>query len=328
MDFLTLMIVNIHPQVIFQGFSQDCGYMAANKTDMIATKRTLKRFKTVLADYTVYGRINIVTIINKQATVRYRMNIGFFDSGIGGLSVLREAIALLPNENYIYYADSDNAPYGTKTKDEVKNLTFNAVKFLVDKNIKALVVACNTATSAAVRELRRVYEFSIIGMEPAVKPAVEKNAGAGKRVLVLATPLTLKEEKFQSLVSKFDADHIVDMLPAPKLVEFAEKFIFSGPEVDRYIREIMPEPIHQYGTVVLGCTHFPLFRESLTRILPAEIDIIDGNKGTVNHLYDMLKTANLLNSSAERGHVVFYKSGVQVKDRATIENYEKILFSS
>ncbi len=255
------------------------------------------------------------------------MNIGFFDSGIGGLSVLREALTLLPNENYIYYADSNNAPYGIKTKEEVRQLTFNAVKFMVDKGIKALVVACNTATSAAVRDLRAIYEFPIIGMEPAVKPAVAKNADGRKRVLVLATPLTLKEEKFQSLVTRFDSAHIVDMLPAPKLVEFAERFIFSGPEVDSYIKEIMPEDIEKYGTIVLGCTHFPLFRQALTGILPANVDIIDGNKGTVKYLHDILKESNLLNPYAGNGQVVFYKSGIQVKDNATIKNYNRILYS-
>ena len=157
------------------------------------------------------------------------MYIGFFDSGIGGLSVLKEALKILPNENYIYYGDTENAPYGTKTKEEVKDLTFRAVEFLDKHKIKALVVACNTATSAAVRELREKYSFPIIGMEPAIKPAVENNQKKGKRVLTLATPLTLKEEKFQSLISKFDVEHIVDMLPAPKLVEFAEKFIFFRP---------------------------------------------------------------------------------------------------
>ncbi len=256
------------------------------------------------------------------------MNIGFFDSGIGGLSVLREAVALLPNENYIYYADSDNAPYGIKTKEEVRQLTFNAVSSMVDQGIKALVVACNTATSAAVRDLRGVYGFPIIGMEPAVKPAVAKNADGGKRVLVLATPLTLKEEKFQSLVTRFDSGHIVDMLPAPKLVEFAERFIFSGSEVDSYIKEILPEDIHMYGTIVLGCTHFPLFRRALAGILPADVDIIDGNKGTVNHLHEILKAENLLNPSAQKGHVVFYKSGILVKDSETIENYQRIISDS
>ncbi len=256
------------------------------------------------------------------------MNIGFFDSGIGGLSVLREAMALLPNENYIYYADSDNAPYGIKTKEEVRQLTFNAVKFMVDRGIKALVVACNTATSAAVRDLRGAYGFPVIGMEPAVKPAVAKNTDAGKRVLVLATPLTLKEEKFQSLVTRFDSCHIVDMLPAPKLVELAERFIFSGPEVDSYIKGILPEDIHKYGTVVLGCTHFPFFKPALAGILPADVDIIDGNRGTVNYLHQVLKTENLLSPSTRKGKVVFYKSGIQVKDNETIDNYKKIISDS
>jgi len=255
------------------------------------------------------------------------MNIGFFDSGIGGLSVLREALMLMPNENYIYFADSDNAPYGTKTKEEVKKLTFNAVGFLNERGIKALVIACNTATSAAVRDLREAYDFPVIGMEPAVKPAVDKNNNGGKRVLVIATALTLKEEKFQNLISRFDAEHIVDMLPATKLVEFAEKFMFYGPEVSDYIKEIMPDNIDQYGTLVLGCTHFPLFRQALEENLPKEIDIIDGNRGTVNHLMDILKNNNLLSRSDKKGKVTFYKSGVEVKDQTLLKKYEKILYS-
>lgn len=228
------------------------------------------------------------------------MCIGFFDSGIGGLSVLREALKLMPNENYIYYGDTDNSPYGIKTKEEVKELTFSAVEFLVKHDIKALVVACNTATSAAVRDLRQKYDFPVIGMEPAIKPAVEKNNGAQKRVLTLATPLTLKEEKFQSLVSRFDTGHIVDMLPAPKLVEFAERFIFSGSDVEAYLREILPADIDKYGTLVLGCTHFPLFKEVLTKIVPG-MDIIDGNEGTVKYLYKVLKAGNKTNTTEEKG---------------------------
>lgn len=252
------------------------------------------------------------------------MCIGFFDSGIGGLSVLREALKLMPNENYIYYGDTDNSPYGIKTKEEVKELTFSAVEFLVKHDIKALVVACNTATSAAVRDLRQKYDFPVIGMEPAIKPAVEKNNGAQKRVLTLATPLTLKEEKFQSLVSRFDTGHIVDMLPAPKLVEFAERFIFSGSDVEAYLREILPADIDKYGTLVLGCTHFPLFKEVLTKIVPG-MDIIDGNEGTVKYLYKVLKAGNKTNTTEEKGKIIFYKSGTLVDDPALLENYRRIL---
>ncbi len=255
------------------------------------------------------------------------MRIGFFDSGIGGLSVLKEALILLPNENFIYYGDNDNAPYGIKTKDEVRELTFSAVEFLAKHNIKALVVACNTITSAAVRDLREKYSFPVIGMEPAIKPAVENN-NAHKRVLTLATPLTLKEEKFQSLVSRFDTEHIVDMLPAPKLVEFAESFIFSGPEVEAYLREILPSDIYQYGTLVLGCTHFPLFKDVLKTIVPADMDIIDGNKGTVKHLYDILRANDQLDTSTETGKVSFYKSGHKVEDPSLLEQYAKILKSN
>ncbi len=253
------------------------------------------------------------------------MHIGFFDSGIGGLSVLKEALILMPDENYIYFADSDNAPYGTKTKQEVRRLTFNAIKFLNAKGVKALVVACNTATSAAVRSLREIYDFPVIGMEPAVKPAVEKNNNGAKRVLVLATSLTLKEEKFQSLVAKFDSGHIVDMLPAPRLVEFAEHFNFDGNEVESYINEILPRDIQRYGTLVLGCTHFPLFKDVLKRALPEGIDIIDGNKGTVNHLYEVLKNSGILGDSKAKEQVEFYKSGVRVENLETLKKYEMIL---
>lgn len=254
------------------------------------------------------------------------MSIGFLDSGIGGLSVLREALTLLPNEDYIYYADTENAPYGLKTKDEVKSLTMDAVQFLVEKGIKALVIACNTATSAAVEDLRNKYSFPIIGMEPAVKPAVEKEHATGKRVLVLATPLTLKESKFQNLVSRVDADHIVDMLPTPRLVEFAEKFIFEGAQVENYLKEVMPwSSISNYSTVVLGCTHFPLFRQTLIKLLPNYIDIIDGNRGTVKYLAENLKTSHLLNPDSYKGSISFYRSGVLVEDGTILDKYMALL---
>lgn len=256
------------------------------------------------------------------------MNIGFFDSGIGGLTVLRDALALLPNENYLYYADTDNTPYGTKTREEVKRLAFRAVEFLVSYNVKALVIACNAATSASVESLRKEYGFPIIGMEPAVKPAVVKNQNGGKRVLVLSTALTLREVKFQDLVARVDTGHIVDMLAAPKLVELAERFVFDGPEVETYLRELLPwDRINCYGTIVLGCTHFPFFRKALARILPEGIDIIDGNRGTIKHLYEVLKSANLLNPSPDKGRVLFFRSGVPVKDPEVLEKYNRLLRS-
>ena len=129
------------------------------------------------------------------------MKIGFFDSGIGGITVLNEAIKQLPNEDYIYFADTDNTPYGVKPKDEVKKYILAAIDFIYAKGVDAIVIACNTATSIAIEDLREKYNIPILGMEPAVKPAIEKNHSTNKRVLVTATPLTLKEEKLKNLMT-------------------------------------------------------------------------------------------------------------------------------
>ena len=128
------------------------------------------------------------------------MKIGIFDSGIGGLSVLHQAMITLPEADYIFYADVDNVPYGEKTRDEVRKLVDHAVGFLVEKGCQAVVLACNTATSAAISYLRDKYKLTIIGIEPAVKPAVEHTLNCGKRVMVVSTPVTAKGEKLKKLI--------------------------------------------------------------------------------------------------------------------------------
>jgi len=239
--------------------------------------------------------------------------IAFFDSGIGGITVLHEALRLLPDEDYIYYADTLNAPYGTREKHEVKKLVSDAVDFIVQKEVKAVVIACNTATSAAVEDLRRTYSIPIIGMEPAVKPAVEKNGRAHKRVIVTATPLTLKEEKLRNLIDRVDNEHIVDLLPLPDLVKFAERYEFSGEDVSAYIQEEFSSyDLQQYGTVVLGCTHFIYFKKMLTDILPSHIDIIDGNKGTVNNLKKIIE--NRGEPGGGSGMINYFCSGEPVTE--------------
>ncbi|MFW6029915.1 MAG: glutamate racemase [Halanaerobiales bacterium] len=223
------------------------------------------------------------------------MHIAFFDSGIGGLTVLKEALKIFPNEKYLYYADTDNVPYGTKKKNEVRDYIFNAVDFLLQKNIEALVIACNTATSIAIKDLRKKYNIPIIGMEPAVKPAIEKCGN--KRVLVTATPLTLAEDKFENLVSKLKADNIVDSLALPGLVDFAENFTFEKSIIQDYLLEkLLPYDLDSYGTIVLGCTHFVYYKSFFKEILPANINIIDGNKGTIKHLFKTLEMYNNKNT--------------------------------
>ncbi|MFC6332575.1 glutamate racemase [Paenibacillus septentrionalis] len=218
------------------------------------------------------------------------MTIGIFDSGIGGLTVLSEAIRRIPTEDYIYVADTLHVPYGTKSKEEVQRYILESVQDTMKLDIDALVIACNTATSIAVELLRDTYpNIPIIGMEPAVKPAVEMNASTGRRVLVFATPLTLSLPKYYALVSRVDGNGIVDSLPMEKLVPFCENMQFSGEEVKNYFMDkLSPYNLEEYGMIVLGCTHYPYFKPVLQDILPEHIGIVDGSIGTVRRLVAQL----------------------------------------
>lgn len=253
-------------------------------------------------------------------TEKQSLPIAIFDSGIGGLSVLREALKMLPSENYIYFADTDHVPYGNKDKDEVRELVLNAGAFLDSLNIKMLVIACNTATSTAIADLRKRYSYPVVGMEPAVKPAVSNNKN--KRVLVLATELTLKEQKFKELVDKVDNEKIVDMLPLPELVTFAEQFVFEDEKIIPALRQKFSGlNIENYGTVVLGCTHFPFYKDALQKIFPPGTEIIDGNKGTVTHMKNILEKEVMRNDQSGIGSIAFYHSGKKITDVNTLKKY-------
>jgi len=232
--------------------------------------------------------------------------IGVFDSGIGGLTVLKEIIEILPNEKYIYYADTDNVPYGTKPKEEVKKYINEAVEFLISRNVKAIVIACNTATSIAVKELREKYTIPIIGIEPAVKPAVENRGN--KKVLIMATPTTIKEEKLKYLLENLNAKEYVDLIAMPKLVEFAENKDFESEDAKEYIQEQLKKyNLEDYSELVLGCTHFPFFKEILLKIFPEGTQIIDGSKGVANRLKNVLEENDLLGNN--KLEIEYYYSG-------------------
>lgn len=251
------------------------------------------------------------------------MKIGFFDSGIGGISVLHDALKILPNEDYIYYADTLNVPYGSKTKEEVKKYVFDSIDFIIKQGVKAIVIACNTATSVAINELRNKYDIPIIGMEPAVKPAIEKNKNSNKRVLVTATQLTLKEEKLQNLISKLDNENIVDLLPLPGLVKFAEKFEFNEEEVIQYLsKQLKDYDITKYETIVLGCTHFTFYKNMFRKIFGNDINIVDGNYGTITNLRRILESRNELNEG--NGNITFYNSGIILKDNIKLNEYKNL----
>jgi glutamate racemase len=251
------------------------------------------------------------------------MKIGFFDSGIGGITVLHDTLKILPNEDYIYFADTSNVPYGTKSKEEVRKFILNAVEFIVKQGVKAIVIACNTATSVAIEEVRANYSIPIIGMEPAVKPAVESNKEIDKRVLITATALTLKEEKLHNLIAKVDNEHIVDLLPLPRLVEFAEKLEFSEDLVMPYLKEELSRfDLNNYGTIVLGCTHFSYFKDMVRNIVPPHMNVIDGNLGTANHLMRTLEKMDSLNEGS--GEISFYNSGIKVEELKELEKYRRL----
>lgn len=235
------------------------------------------------------------------------MPIGFFDSGVGGVTVLAAALQRMPQEDYIYFADSLHVPYGPKPKEMVRDYIFEAVDYLAGCGIHALVVACNTATSVAINDLRSRYAFPIIGMEPAVKPAVKNTAG-GKRVLALATALTLQGEKYKNLVAAVDPERIIDSLPMPELVEFAEKLMFDEtvivPCLQQKFASLDPA---SYGSVVLGCTHFAFFRDSLRQVLSPGIQIIDGTEGTLRQLAHKLEETGY-STGTGKGNITFCSS--------------------
>jgi glutamate racemase len=252
------------------------------------------------------------------------MKIGIFDSGVGGLTILHKALRELPGEDYLYYADIAHVPYGTKDKEEVRQYVFDAVSFLADKGVKAIVLACNTATSVAVADLRAKYDIPIIGMEPALKPAVVGKEDENKRVLVTATSLTLREEKMQRLIEKWDTNRTADLLSLGELVGFAEKEDYDSPALLEYLNgKFSRFDMSLYETLVLGCTHFIYFKGAIAKIIPDSIQIIDGNEGTVRQLQRELENAGALGGGS--GDFEYYHSGVKVTDTAITEKYARML---
>lgn len=234
--------------------------------------------------------------------------IAVVDSGMGGITVLRKLHRIMPNENYIYFGDSANSPYGTKTKEEIKNITVNAVEALMKRGAKSVVIACNTATSAAAAYLRDKYpDYPFVGLEPAIKPAAL--SAIWPKVLVLATPLTLKEEKFNNLMARFEGEAEFIKLPAPELVGYIESCNLDSPEEIAYLERILePYADNKVDAVVLGCTHFPYARRQIQRILGDEVLVFDGSLGAARQCKRLLEERNLLNDCESEGEILFENS--------------------
>ena len=220
--------------------------------------------------------------------------VGVFDSGLGGLSVLRELRARMPQEKYLYFGDSANAPYGSRPAEEILDLTLKAADRLFGRGIKALVLACNTATSIAAETLREKYpEEIIVGIEPALKPAVEQFPRG--RILVMATETTLREEKFNRLLSRASMTCHILKCPCPRLVEFVERGELTGPRTEEAIRSQLEGKLDEPADgVVLGCTHFPFLREAVSHVVGPQAVIFDGAAGTARETRRRLEEADLL----------------------------------
>lgn len=220
--------------------------------------------------------------------------IAVFDSGVGGISVLRQLVKILPGERFLYFGDSANAPYGTRSTEAVRALTFAAVERLYrEEPIKALVLACNTATAAAVKELRQAYpDRIIVGIEPAVKLAADHFPGG--RVGVMATQVTLREEKFDTLLHRWDGCCRLAKIPAPGLVELVERGMGDFPEADALLKPILEPYIGKLDALVLGCTHYPFAAKAIRRILGPEVALLDGGEGTARETRRRLQEQDLL----------------------------------
>ena len=220
--------------------------------------------------------------------------IAVFDSGVGGVSVLRELRALCPGERYYYFGDSANAPYGRKTTDEVRELTLAAAKkLLVDQDCKALVVACNTATAAAITDLRAAYpDRIIVGIEPALKLACDRHPGG--TIGIMATDVTLREKKLAALMERVKRDCTVIRLPSPGVVELVEAGKCDTDEAVALMEQILGPHVGRLKALVLGCTHYPFMKKAMARVVGNDVELLDGGEGTARETKRRLLEAGLL----------------------------------
>lgn len=231
--------------------------------------------------------------------------IGVFDSGVGGISVLRQLRKVLPNERYLYFGDSINAPYGTRPVEQIRELTLAAVEKLVKQDIKALVIACNTATSAALEAVQKAYpNLIVVGIEPALSLAAQQFPGG--HIGVMATPATLKGERFLASKAQYESLCKVTPLPAPGLMELVEAGKADSPEADALLHGILDPYAATLDGLVLGCTHYPFTENSVRRVLGEEIALFDGAVISAQVVKETLTAQDRLHEGP--GEVVFQNS--------------------
>lgn len=246
--------------------------------------------------------------------------IGIFDSGIGGLTVLKELVTELPEEDFVYFADSKNAPYGPRLVEEIIDLSRKIIKFLLSNDCKIIIIACNTATAAAVWQMRKEFKVPIIGLEPAVKPACLKTKT--KSVGVLATEGTFRGAHFKNTSEKYKKYVSLHLEIAKELVELAEKGIFSGEHVDAVVEKyITPLKDNNVDQIVLGCTHYPFFRDTIERLAGNEIRIVDSSEAVARRAKDILMTMQIMRLENKQRKIRIFSSAAPEMIAGIAEKY-------
>jgi len=249
--------------------------------------------------------------------------IGLFDSGIGGTSIWKEIHELLPNEDTIYLADSKNAPYGQKSKDEIIALSIKNTEFLLNQNCKIIVVACNTATTNAIKELRAKYDIPFIGIEPAIKPAALHSKT--QKIGILATKGTLNSELFHQTVEQFQNTKIIEQI-GHGLVPLIENGEINSPEMNKLLHDYLQPMIEaNIDYLVLGCSHYPYLIPQIENILPKSIKIIDSGEAVARQTKKVLMESIGLNSQSEKAKSVFYTNSNPKVLEAILKNKYQII---
>ncbi len=233
--------------------------------------------------------------------------IGVFDSGLGGISVLGELRRLMPGERFLFFGDDENAPYGVRPEEEVYRLTKAGAEKLFTAGCKAVVLACNTATAAAVVPLRSLWHDRIIvGAEPAIKPAI---ADGHRKIGVLATSTTLSSRRFCNLANTLAGEAEILPIPAPGLVELIEARLWQGKEIESFLHCLLDQPVAEgMDAIVLGCTHYPFVAETIGKV-SGGLPLYDGNQGIARQTCRLLLERDLLCQSKQNGRVDFLVAG-------------------
>ncbi len=250
--------------------------------------------------------------------------IGLFDSGIGGTSIWKEVHALLPNENTIYLADSKNAPYGLKSKEEIIDLSFKNTEFLLHNNCKLIIVACNTATTNAIKELRAKYDVPFIGIEPAIKPAAIQSKT--HCIGILATKGTLNSELFHKSVARHPEVNIIEQI-GYELVQLIESGAIDTPEMLTLLESYLEPMVDQnIDHLVLGCSHYPYLIPKIKNLIPNHIKIIDSGEAVAKQTRRILKEKEMLNNSSEKSYQIFYTNSNATVLKTILLNKEDVVY--